>query len=84
MAGALNREVLQARNAAMAAMVAANNDPKSASAALSRLVNYGAVLSNIGKFPRLTRVKDFRVTAVFPVLNVELYPIAAVATLMAA
>jgi hypothetical protein len=63
----------------MAALVTANSDPASASAALRRLVNYSAVLSNLGRFP-LTRARNFRVTAVYAVLNVELYPIAAVAT----
>jgi hypothetical protein len=79
-ARALNLEVLQARNAGMGTMVAANNDPRSASAALHRLVNYSAVLSNLGQFPLLTNVMNFRITAVYPVLNVELEPIVAVAT----
>jgi hypothetical protein len=38
------------------------------------------VLSNLGRFPTLSRAKQFRVTAVFPVLNVEREPVIAVAT----
>jgi len=64
----------------MAALVGGNDDPKSASAALGRLVNYGAVLSNLGRFPALAKVRNFRVTAMYPVHSVEVYPIAAIAT----
>ena len=39
-----------------------------------------AVLSNLGRFPLMTRVRQFRVTAVYPVLNIEYEPLITVAT----
>jgi hypothetical protein len=64
----------------MASLLAQNQAPKSLYEAYRRGVNYGAVLSNLGRFPLLPRVKHFRVTAVYPVVNVDTEPVIAVAT----
>jgi hypothetical protein len=64
----------------MSALLARNPNPRSAYEAYRTRVNYGAVLSNLGRLPAMPRVRQFRVTALYPVLNGELEPVIGVAT----
>jgi hypothetical protein len=79
-ARALDPQLLSARATALAALIARNPDPQSSYEAYRRGVNYGAVLSNLGRLPTMPAVRRFRITAVYPVLNVELEPVVGVAT----
>lgn len=77
---ALDAQSLGKRASAMAHLLARNRDPKSLYETFRRGVNYGAVLSNLGRFSFLPTLRQLRVTAIYPVLNVELEPVVAVAT----
>jgi hypothetical protein len=77
---ALEPRSLAMRASAMAALVAQNRTPESAYEAYRRRVSFGAVLSNLGQFSAVPGARQFRVVAIFPVLNAELEPVLAVAT----
>jgi hypothetical protein len=77
---ALAPQVLRAKAAAAASLLARNRKPRLLYEDFRSLVNYRAVLSNLGRFPLMPRVQQFRVTAVYPVLNVEYEPLITVAT----
>jgi len=77
---AFNRVALQAKAAAMAAVVAAKPSPQTVYEKVWRSGSYNAVLTNLGRFPDSPKLKRFRVTAVYPILSPELEPVIAVAT----
>jgi hypothetical protein len=77
---ALAPQVLRAGAGATASLLARNREPHSVYQDFRSVVNYDAVLSNLGRFPLMPRVRQFRVTAVYPVLNIEYEPLITVAT----
>jgi hypothetical protein len=79
-ANALDPDALRRHAAAMISYMAQNREPRCTYQDYRRGVNYGAVLSNLGRFPIMPRVRQFRVTAIYPVLNIELEPVIAVGT----
>jgi hypothetical protein len=76
----LDPRALRRRTSAMISLVAQNREPQCIYQHYLRGVDYGAVLSNLGRFPLMPRVRQFHVTAIYPVLNVELEPVIAVGT----
>ena len=80
---AFDRQVLKAKADAMAAVVAGRPSPQFMYEQVWRNIGYDAVLTNLGVFPAMPKVKRFRVTAVYPVLTDELKPTLAVATVAA-
>jgi hypothetical protein len=77
---ALDPQVLNAKTAAMAGAVAGGPSPQSVFEHVWRNFGYDAVLTNLGVFPDLPKVKRFRVTAVYPVLSDASKPAIALAT----
>ena len=73
-------QALRMRAASTSAIVAANPTPQETYERVWRGFGYGAVLTNLGRFPETSRVTRFRVTAVYPILSPELEPVVAVAT----
>jgi hypothetical protein len=77
---ALDPHALRSRAAAMISLASQNRGRRCTYQDYRRGVNYHAVLSNLGRFPLMPRVRQFRVTAIYPVLNIELEPVIAVGT----
>lgn len=77
---ALDRQVLNAKAVATAAVVAGTPSPQSVYEQVWRNIGYDAVLTNLGVFPTMPKVNRFRVTAVYPLLSDDLKPTLAVAT----
>ena len=77
---AFDPQVLHAKAAAMASVVATRPNPQTTYEQVWRSFGYNAVLTNLGKFPDTPELKRFRVTATYPILSPELEPVVAVAT----
>jgi hypothetical protein len=77
---ALDPDALRMRAAAMISLMSQKRGPRCIYQDYRRGVNYRAALSNLGRFPLMSRVRQFRVTAIYPVLNIESEPVIAVGT----
>lgn len=77
---AFDLNVLQAKAVAMSSIVANRPNPQTTYERIGRSFGYNAVLTNHGKFPNMSELKRFRVTAAYPILSSELEPVVAVAS----
>lgn len=77
---ALDPQGLRERIAAMVSVVSGDQDPQSIYENVWRSIGYNAVLTNLGRFPNMPKVKRFRVSALYPVQSPDLEPVIAVAT----
>jgi hypothetical protein len=75
----IDQNALSARLAGLSAALAGNPKPQTAYE-MWRSVPYDAVLTNLGRFPDMPRLKRFRVTASHAILSPESVPVVAVAT----
>jgi len=71
---------LQTKAVAMASIVATRPNPQTTYERVWRNLGYNAVLTNHGKFPNMSELTHFRVTAAYPILSPELEPVVAIAT----
>jgi len=76
----LEPQALRARFAGMASVVSGNQNPQSIYENVWRSIGYNAVLTNLGRFPSMPKVKHFQVTALYPVQSPDLEPVISVAT----
>jgi hypothetical protein len=77
---AFNLNALQTKAVAMASIVATRPNPQTTYERVWRNLGYNAVLTNHGKFPNMSELTHFRVTAAYPILSPELEPVVAIAT----
>ena len=77
---ALDPQGLRQRIAAMASVVSGSHSPQSMYENVWRRIGYNAVLTNLGRFPNMPKVKRFRVTALYPIQSPDLEVVIAVAT----
>jgi hypothetical protein len=73
-------DMLEARAAALASVLAGRLSPQAAYEGIWRRGNYHAVLTNLGRLPEMPKLKRFRVTAAYLFLSPELEPVVAAAT----
>jgi hypothetical protein len=77
---ALDPQALREGFAAMASVVSGQQDPQSIYENGWRSIGYNAVLTNLGRFPNMPKVKRFHVTALYPVQSPDVEPVISVAT----
>jgi hypothetical protein len=77
---ALDPQALREGIAGMASVVSGEPNPQSIYENVWRNIVYNAVLTNLGRFPDMPKVKRFHVTALYPVQNLDLEPVISVAT----
>lgn len=77
---ALDSQALSQSFAALASVVSGEQNPQSIYENFWRSIGYNAVLTNLGRFPNMPKVKRFHVTALYPVQSPDLEPVISVAT----
>ena len=77
---ALDPQALSERIAAMASVVSGDQNPQSVYENVWRGIGYSAVLTNLGRFPKLSKVNRFHVTALYPIQSPDVEPVIAVAS----
>jgi hypothetical protein len=76
----LDKQALRERFAALASVISGKQEPQSIYENVWRSIGYNAVLTNLGRFPKMPKVQRFRVTAVYPVQSPDVEPVISVAT----
>jgi hypothetical protein len=71
---------LSARTATTASVIAGKPNPRTAYEGIWRTAGYNAVMTNLGRFPDIPKLRRFRVTAAYPILNADLEPVIAITT----
>jgi NRPS condensation-like uncharacterized protein len=77
---AFDLDMLEARAAALASVLANRLSPQAAYEEIWRSGNYHAVLTNLGRLPEMPKLKRFRLTAAYLFLSPELEPVVAAVT----
>jgi hypothetical protein len=77
---AFDLHMMQARQAALASVLADRLSPQEAYEGIWRRGNYHAVLTNLGRLPAMPNLKRFRQTAAYLFLSPEREPVVATVT----
>lgn len=77
---AVDLHMLQAKESALASMLAGTLSPQEAYEGIWRRGNYHAVLTNLGRLPEMPRLKRFRLSAAYLFLSPEVEPVVAAVT----
>ena len=77
---AFDLHTLQAKESALASMLAGTLSPQEAYEGIWRRGNYHAVFTNLGRLPEMPKLKRFRLTAAYLFLSPELEPVVAAVT----